>query len=937
MFLTFAFGIIVLLTGMQPLSDSLILLNGEPKTPQIDSIVQFNAQVYRVYFKNNPKYYYTYTLEKVVWFSNPKRLSPELHRVYHRDVLQSDVAEILRFEKFGVVYWRIKYKRGREIECPDGEVKVLASCLDNKMAKNVFAYVRSIAAINPLGKENSQGILSKIYETIDFIDDRAAVAGYLNPKEYPIKSLKHKGLIYPFGLNASQKKAVERAFEHQISIVQGPPGTGKTQTILNVIANIVRMGKTIMVVSNNNSATVNIQEKLERYGFSFIVAGLGSNENKVKFILNQPSVPVDLYSWKSPHEECSRREKELHAALQKLDTVFALQNEQAELRQQQKAIALEWKHFCRKYDIEEEASVERVINSSRLMRLWLQCQLVSKEDAHITNKFSATFKRRMKRLWLYIECRYLLRLQHKFSEDSLVPLEFELQKLYYQNYRREIDFRLNEIAKELALYDAKDLMEMVSEESMTLFRASLYDKYQKSVRGQFSIETLETSGSSFLEQYPVVLSTAFSARNNLFGDVLYDYVIMDEASQISIDTAVLALSCAKNALIVGDALQLPNVVTAEDQEMMDIVTKEYKVPFGYDCAKNSFLQSICSVMEEIPQTLLREHYRCHPRIINFCNQKFYGGNLIIMTEDKGEPDVLCAFRTVKGNHAVDHYNQREIDVVKHEVLPALNDFKSIGIISPYNRQVDEFLDQIPNVETATVHKYQGREKDAIIMSVVDNEITSFADDPNLLNVAVSRAKKKFCLIVTGNEQSAHRNILDLLDYISYNNCTITESKVASIFDNLYEQYTKQRIEFLKSQSQISKYASENLTYSAICKVVGSNDRFSYLKVLCHVPLRQIIEDTSLMTPEELRYAGNYSTHVDFLLVHRATKKPFLVIETDGYSYHNDATSQRKRDELKDHILQCYMIPLLRLSTKGSREEERIEEKLIEIQEQSMCS
>ena len=120
---------------------------------------------------------------------------------------------------------------------------------------------------------------------------------------------------------------------------------------------------------------------------------------------------------------------------------------------------------------------------------------------------------------------------------------------------------------------------------------------------------------------------------------------MDEASQVSIDTAVLALSCAQNAVIVGDTLQLPNVITAEDKEKMDVVMREYKVPSGYDCAKNSFLQSICSVIENIPQTLLREHYRCHPRIINFCNQKFYGEKLLIMTQDNGEADALCAFKT----------------------------------------------------------------------------------------------------------------------------------------------------------------------------------------------------------------------------------------------------------------------------------------------------
>lgn len=73
---------------------------------------------------------------------------------------------------------------------------------------------------------------------------------------------------------------------HQISVVQGPPDTGKTQTILNIIANIVSSGKTVLIVSNNNSATANVQEKLNKYGFDFIVVPLGRRENWESFILN---------------------------------------------------------------------------------------------------------------------------------------------------------------------------------------------------------------------------------------------------------------------------------------------------------------------------------------------------------------------------------------------------------------------------------------------------------------------------------------------------------------------------------------------------------------------------------------------------------------------------------------------------------------------------
>lgn len=99
-------------------------------------------------------------------------------------------------------------------------------------------------------------------------------------------------------------------------------------------------------------------------------------------------------------------------------------------------------------------------------------------------------------------------------------------------------------------------------------------------------------GDEFRQQYPVVLSTTFSARSCLFSDKQYDYVIMDEASQVSIDTGVLALTCAKNAVIVGDTLQLPNVVTAEDQAKLDAIMTQYNISSGYDCAKNSFC-SLC--------------------------------------------------------------------------------------------------------------------------------------------------------------------------------------------------------------------------------------------------------------------------------------------------------------------------------------------------------
>lgn len=89
-----------------------------------------------------------------------------------------------------------------------------------------------------------------------YLGDKTKLATYRMPRR----------VYYPFGCNASQQQAVEAALTHQVSIIQGPPGTGKTQTILNIIANLLLKDKSVLVVSNNNSAVENVAEKLESEG-----------------------------------------------------------------------------------------------------------------------------------------------------------------------------------------------------------------------------------------------------------------------------------------------------------------------------------------------------------------------------------------------------------------------------------------------------------------------------------------------------------------------------------------------------------------------------------------------------------------------------------------------------------------------------------------------
>lgn len=162
-------------------------------------------------------------------------------------------------------------------------------------------------------------------------------------------------------------------------------------------------------------------------------------------------------------------------------------------------------------------------------------------------------------------------------------------------------------------------------------------------------------------------------------------------------------------------------------------------------------------------------------------------------------DAIKVIRTNIGNYSREHTSKRQVEIIK-KLIPNIK-YKDIGIIAPYNNQVKNIKNELPNIEVNTIHKYQGREKDVIIISTVDDKISDFVDDPHILNVAISRAKKQLYFIVTGNNIN-NTNIKDFIDYINYKNLEIKDSKIYFVFDYLYEQYTEQRLNFLRKYKNI---------------------------------------------------------------------------------------------------------------------------------------
>lgn len=423
------------------------------------------------------------------------------------------------------------------------------------------------------------------------------------------------------------------------------------------------------------------------------------------------------------------------------------------------------------------------------------------------------------------------------------------------------------------------------------------------------------------------LRTTHAIKNCFGRDFLFDYLIIDEASQVDLVTGVLALSVARNIVIVGDTKQLPNVIDSTMSKQIQELTTHYKIPSHYDYMQHSFLSSVCSVLPNAPRVLLKEHYRCHPKIINFCNQKFYGNALVILSKDNGEENVLEVYVSSAGNHARGHYNQREINIIINEILPHTTiEPQEIGIITPYNEQKAHLQNAVGEIEADTVHKYQGREKDLIIIATTNNQSNEFIDNSKMLNVAITRAKKQLKLIVSYDVcHKQNTNINDFIRYITYQSAKPIESKVYSIFDLLYKANTQARELYLKGKRRISQFDSENIAFAFI-KDILQQDFYHSLDVLPHIPLAKVIKIDEALTQEEKLYAQNPLTHFDFIIYHIMDKVPLLAVEIDGYAFHH-THKQLNRDRLKDSICKKHNFPLLRLSTTQSAESKRLKDML----------
>ena len=219
-------------------------------------------------------------------------------------------------------------------------------------------------------------------------------------------------------------------------------------------------------------------------------------------------------------------------------------------------------------------------------------------------------------------------------------------------------------------------------------------------------------------------------------DGTLDYLFIDEAGQVSLADALAMGTAARNLVLVGDPLQLDQVLQGTH-------------PGGSDASVLKHLLGDDATVPPDRGLFLERTFRLHPDICGYISEEFYEGRL--------EPaDVARERTTPLGTGlryvAVEHEGRRqesseEVAAVRRVVeelrSAAVTD---VVVVAAYNAQVNALKEALPGVRVGTVDKFQGQETDVVVYSLASSSGEDvprgleFLLSRNRLNVAISRAR-----------------------------------------------------------------------------------------------------------------------------------------------------------------------------------------------------
>lgn len=317
--------------------------------------------------------------------------------------------------------------------------------------------------------------LRRAYGELSFIHPESVLGCYLAGA--PIESRELTAApIFPFRCNLSQREAVEIGLTRSVSVIEGAPGTGKTETILNLVANIIAaQAGTVGVVSFNNAAVDNVREKLDELGFGHVIANLGRKKKREEFFAGQATrnARVTHFADGTAHlPPAPERMVDLDHRLRRLQVI---ERDRAELRRLVDAYRLELQHFERHFQRHEAPELEGLPllrrSSDRILDY-----LAESEVEHDGARPGL-----LRRIRKYLVYGFLCGLD---PDDTNVVLR--LQRAYYDKRIAELDGQLGQVEDELRRAHFDRLVEEHKELSTRTLSAALGARYKPLSRTTYS-------------------------------------------------------------------------------------------------------------------------------------------------------------------------------------------------------------------------------------------------------------------------------------------------------------------------------------------------------------------------------------------------------------------------------------------------------------------
>ena len=559
----------------------------------------------------------------------------------------------------------------------------------------------------------------------------------------------------PALLNNAQKQVVRNANSYSKSVIFGPPGTGKTYTISAIAQDFVSRGKSVLIVSKTAQSLNVIEKKLTDFKLSKFISKIGGNYYKRRILSQLKKISNGFYSKRNNNPAFVKKRRNFY--------------------------------FDKLQELEENFLIK-----------------IEKENKRVERFFSDSF---IDKAVNKIDLSWFR--DNNFSENKLIQEYFEVLsefEKYADHYLH--DFLLNNI-NEYSNSHRKDLIKLIN----------IFETEEKALKNQ---QLEKVNFNELLHFLPIWLvkideiSLGIPLQQNLF-----DIVIVDEATQCDIASCLPVFQRAKSIVVAGDTNQLRHISFLSVSQILGFQEK-FSIPndatFNY--RKKSLLDFVLEKTAKSNQiTLLDEHYRSLPEIIDFSNKNIYHNSLRIMTQTPYNSEKKAVFlEQINGNQNAKGINEKEVIailkrikiIIEEQKNLSKNSVSSIGILCPFREQTNFLTKKIKEtislenikkhkIQLGTPYHFQGEEKDIMLLSfVVDNDShhTSFnyLNKEDVFNVAITRARYQQYLYISINPKTLKEDTLfvNYLQSFSKKETTRTKEVIADSFSGEVVQYLQKQ-------------------------------------------------------------------------------------------------------------------------------------------------